>query len=104
MPTSHTHTHTLPSRTTKQLNARALSLLILTCPVLRCPVACTEASRAGDGCALMVRISEGDSSAFSELMSVALDECVGISSCPTQLVYSCEMTDEQVAALAAMMG
>tara|TARA_B110001452_G_scaffold73057_1_gene59110 strand:+ start:1952 stop:2110 length:159 start_codon:yes stop_codon:yes gene_type:complete len=52
----------------------------------------------------MVRISEGDSSAFSELMSVALDECVGISSCPTQLVYSCEMTDEQVAALAAMMG
>ena len=67
-------------------------------------MACTEASRAGGGCDLMVRISEGDSSAFSELMSAALSECVAINSCPTQLVYSCEMTDEQVAALTAMMG
>ena len=67
-------------------------------------MACTEASRSGGGCDLFVRISEGDSSAFAELMSVALPDCVDIDSCPEQLIYSCEMTDSQLSALSSMMG
>ena len=57
-----------------------------------CPVECTETSLAGGGCAIMEALLQGVSSAYDDLMAVALDSCEGLSGCGDQLMYACDLS------------